>query len=283
MMTVNTVQGIGDIFWVYQKLAHHVDKINWRIWRISNDPVQYRAKDFALLLTKTETVAFPLVDLSQYHALARTTFPLAQVLEHDTVNYAVNAALESGLDLYTMDHGYFPESFVPFEHLTMAGMPPVEDALCLFVSGSRLDFVWDVNQWAEYTSRIMDQLSIHKIRVIGTTWDEWAANEVTILLQRMGYEVRNFCSKISMSLTIDTIRSSYFFFGYQSGLSVIAENYNVPQIMMYFPHLKDMLYTWAKPANRRTRYFATTFDNPNIGLFIDEATQRYCLESRRQA
>jgi len=61
--------------------------------------------------------------------------------------------------------------------------------------------------------------------------------------------------------SIDIIRRSRLFFGYQSGLSIIAENYDARQIICYFNKLAPMKYTWCKPSSVRTIFHATTFDS----------------------
>lgn len=281
-ITVNTVQGIGDIFWVYQKIAPHVDQIHWRIWRVGDDMIQFRSREFVELLPKTASVHFPLVSLPQYQALARSSFPLSEVLKHDAVNYSVNAALEQGQDLYELDPEHEVLDRVRLRRVSEPHLP-LDNALCLFVSGSRLDYVWTIDQWASHVATMLRSLNINKVRVIGAEWDEWAANEVTILLQRKGYEVRNFCKQLNLAQTIDCIRSSYYFFGYQSGLSVLAENYNVPQLMVYFPFLRRMMYTWAKPQSRYRQFQAITFDEANAEEMILHAAHPYCLEGRRSA
>ena len=279
-ITVNTVQGIGDIFWVYQKLAPYVDTINWRIWVVSDSPVQYRSREFLSLLPKTGTVKFPLVELAKYHELARTSHPLQEVLKHDAVNYAVNYALEQGNDFYTMDYSYTPLARVELR----CGSPrPIDDVLCLFVSGSRLDYVWSTEQWASHTDYLLRVLGLSTVVVIGADWDQWAANEVSVYLQRMGHNVVNYCKQLNLAETIKVIRSSYFFFGYQSGLGVLAENYNVPQLMVYFPFLRNMMYTWAKPDSRHSRYHAMTFDEADPETNIARAAISYRLEGRRSA
>jgi ADP-heptose:LPS heptosyltransferase len=272
-ITINTVQGIGDIFWVYQKVAPYVDRINWRIWRVGDDSIQFRSQEFLHLLPKTANYSFPVVPVPQYHDLAAKTFPLDTVLKHPIVNYAVNRALEDGSDLYEMDPGYTVQRFVPMQ-IGKGDIEPRQPSLCLFVSGSRLEYVWSVETWALHTKTLLDVLGLKHVMVIGAEWDNWAATDVTILLQRMGISVTNLCKQMSLATTIQLMRACKFFFGYQSGLSVIAENYNIPQLMVYFPFLRKMMYTWAKPESRQRIYNAITFDEPHITDIIRHIPER---------
>jgi hypothetical protein len=58
---------------------------------------------------------------------------------------------------------------------------------------------------------------------------------------------------------VDILQRSEFFIGYQSGLNILADNLDTPQMMLYFDNLKPMLYTWCKKENIKTKFFATVF------------------------
>ena len=58
------------------------------------------------------------------------------------------------------------------------------------------------------------------------------------------------------------IKDAKKWIGYQSGLGVIAENYNVPQVELIFNQYEKMNHTWAKKANRNTVHKGFIFEVP---------------------
>lgn len=281
-LTVNTVQGIGDIFWVYQKLAPYFDKINFNILCIKFDMVQQRSKGLVKMLPKVGYVSFTAVTSTAYSELAKSNTPIWEVLDAyeswingeipliqtelsslligdvPTVNYAVNAPLERGIRIDKIDPGSKLDEFVDL------GLPPhviTEDYLCVFVAGAKNDDLWKPEVWVTLIDGIMERLSLKKIVLVGAEWDVPVQDEIQKLLDDH-YEVTNFVNEFDLSDTLDVIRRSRFFLAYQSGLSIIADNYDVPQLMIYFKHLTPMMYSWCKQKNRDTIFQAATFADP---------------------
>ncbi len=260
-ITINTVQGIGDIFWVYQKLAPHFDTINMNVLCVDTGPVQLRAQAFCRMLPKVGTVNYVKVPGEAYHKVAQTTYRLP-IANGRVVDYAVNAPLEIGINLRDIDPGAAIEEFVDM------GLPAtVErgDYLCAFVAGAKGPTLWPPEQWGLAIRKLMVPLDVKRVVLIGAEWDRAVQNEVYAYLRRKGIECTN---KVGLGLadSIDVIRRARFLFGFQSGLNVIAENYDVEQLMVYFAKLRAMQYTWCKPASVRTRFHAMTFDDN-----VDEA------------
>lgn len=263
-ITVRTVQGIGDLFWVYQKLAPHFDTINLDILCIGTSPVQQRAQAFCAMLPKVRHVAYRVVRPTEYQRVAQTTFALADVIRAapGAVDYAVNAPLERGRALRELDDGAAIEEFVDLRGVPTAA-PPREDYLCVFVAGAKAATVWQPAQWAPVIERLAGRMGTRRIVLVGAAWDIPVQDLIQSMLQRRRYVVTSQVASLDLAGTLDVIRRARFFLGYQSGLNVLADNYDVPQLMLYFPPLRPMLYTWAKPANVGTRFHAMTFaDNP---------------------
>src|SRR5688572_19521703 len=97
-LTLNTVQGIGDLFWVYQKVAPHVDAMRLNILCTKpNDIVQRRSDAFLRMLPKVEEVRFIGTAHTHYAQVSSTRYGLDAILNHAggrAVDYAVNAPLE---------------------------------------------------------------------------------------------------------------------------------------------------------------------------------------------
>ena len=261
-ISINTVQGIGDIFWCYQKLAPYFDTINLRILCVDNGPIQQRAKEFCTMLPKVGTVEYACVPHQVYNKLAAGSYSLAHVLQANgtRVDYAVNAPLEKGVRLRDIDAGSNLEEFVDL------GLPvhvPREDFLCLFVAGSKNSRVWKPEQWVSAAVKLSARIGNQAIALIGANWDKNIQAHISMALRRQGFTVANYVGQLGLADSVDVIRRARFFLGYQSGLNVIADNYDVPQLMVYFQHLEPMMYTWPKPANVGTRFHAGTFAQPD--------------------
>ena len=257
-MIVHTVQGIGDIFWCYQKLAPYVDSLDLRILCVSNNEVQHRAKAFCEMLPKVASVKYVCGPPSRYGTVSRSRYDLLEVLSLGAVmpvDYAVNAPLEQGIPLRQVDPGMAIEEYVSLRGVPDEA-PPQDDYLCLFVAGAKTGDQYSAVRWALAAARLARRLGTDTVRIIGAGWDLRQQEELPPHLNTF-----NVHSHIGAALpeTIDIIRRSRFFFGYQSGLNVLADNYDVPQLMVYYNKLRLMQYTWPKPANVRTRFHAMTF------------------------
>lgn len=257
---IRTVQGVGDIFWVYQKLAPYVGAIDLTILILRHDEVQCRAIGFVKLLPKVRSVDFEVVSPQAYHQLAQAVIPLERVVGNGGL-YACNAALEKGVRLEAMDPGYAPQWGVPM-------MVPDEPFLghgyvAAYVSGNKHDSSWNDETWAQFIgdaviAKRFDQLPMV---LLGASYDAARLKRIAELLQRR--------LSVRVSVVIDlppadavrVLRDAVFFIGYQSGLNVLADNYDTPQVMVYFPHLRKMLNSWCKPGHAEHGVFcAFTFD-----------------------
>ena len=266
-ITVNTVQGIGDIFWVYQKLAPHFDVVHMNILCIDLGPVQLRAKPFCAMLPKIGNVTYQKVAPTVYHQLAQARFAMADVLRRapGPVDYAVNAPLEAGINLRGIDPGSAVDEFVDL------GLPAtVErgDYLCAFVAGAKGPQVWPATRWLDVIKKLAQRMETKQVVLIGAEWDKQVQDPIFTELRRVGFKATTHVGTMGLADSIDVIRRSRFFVGFQSGLNVIAENYDVPQAMLYFSKLRNMMYTWCKPSSVGTSFHAMTFaDDP--APFID--------------
>lgn len=271
-VTINTVQGIGDIFWVYQKLAPYFDVININILCLGLSPIQTRAKAFCEeMLPQVGDVTFKQVDGVTYNRLVQGRFKLPEQANGSAdhaVDYAVNASLESGINLRDLDPGSQIEEFVD---LGLPARVMREDGLCVFATQADGNQRWTVAQWLHAIKTLAGKLRTTKISLVGADWDRATQNEILAGLQ--DYRVSNFVGHLELADSINVIRKSQFFLGFQSGLSVIAENYDVPQLMIYYKKLEPMMFTWCKPGSMKTTFNAMTFDDDLERVFARAADQ----------
>lgn len=253
-ITINTVQGIGDIFWVYQKLAPYFDTINMRVMVVDMGPVQLRSNVFLRMLPKVGTIEFVKVASAVYHRVAQTRYPLPTTPGR-SVDYAVNAPLEVGVNLRDIDPG---TEIVEFVDMGLPATVERGDYLCAFVAGAKGPTLWPASQWGLAVRKLVSAIGVKRVALIGAEWDRPVQNEVCTYLRSKGLEATNHVG-LGLADSIALIRGAKFFLGFQSGLNVIAENYDVPQLMIYFVKLKPMMFTWCKPASVGKQFHAATF------------------------
>jgi hypothetical protein len=255
-ITVNTVQGIGDLFWVYQKLVLHYDRIHFNVLCVGTDPLQVRGLPFLRMLPKVGNITYQIVPRDRYLEVAQTLYEFP-VSSGRVVDYAVNAHLEAGTRLLDIDPGAPVAGFIDLK-----GQRAVEQGqyLCVFVAGAKAADTWDAGQWVRAIRHVADMVDTRQVVLVGAQWDVPVQNEVLSHLV-LDCHVTSHVGELNLCDTLSVIRGSKFFLGYQSGLSVIAENYDVPQLMVYYPHLRPMLYTWCKPRSVGTQFRAMTFED----------------------
>jgi ADP-heptose:LPS heptosyltransferase len=265
-VTIRTAQGLGDIFWVYQKAAPYFDRINIEISVLEFDKVSRRSEDWMKLFPKIKNTSYSLVSSEEYQKIATDKIDMKDVVRQwkegkDVVDYACNRWLEEGIRLDEIDD-HKVEWNVPLK--TEAFDLPYEEFVTLYVSGSTknhgavIQGAWSVDRWVDLINRLYDKLKIDlPIILIGAQFDARVMEEIVTKMPNR---------KIYMFVQLDPARVCHifkktkFFIGYQSGLNIIADNFDCPQIMLYFKSLEPMLYTWCKKENVRTRFHAFLFD-----------------------
>jgi hypothetical protein len=281
IVTLNTVQGIGDIFWVYQKVAPYVDFINLRIMCTDDkNVIQRRSKEFCSMLPKVASVEFTKVRQADYARVCNGRYAIRSVIERNrsVVEYAVNKPLEEGVNLADIDPGSKLERFVDLHNVPIDA--PQEDYLCVFVAGAKAGTVWPWHRWMLLIRQVARKLGTNNVTLIGAAWDAVVNTPMADALRKSGFKVDNRVNGAGLAATVDLIRRSRYFLGYQSGLNVLAENYNVPQFMVYFDKLRPMMYTWIKPDGYRTRFHAACFGD-DVGAMVEDI--EIGQQARRQA
>jgi ADP-heptose:LPS heptosyltransferase len=281
-ISLNVCQGVGDIFWVYQKFAPHVDAIDFNICQIpSGAPkLQTRAVDFLRLLPKVRAVTARPVSAPEYERLTRTPCRAADVLKRFEkgvrlpFDYCCNPQLERGVRLEDIDPDYAVEETVPIRTEACPLPFAAGEYVALYVSGStlvrdavRAHKLWGVGEWADFAAAVRDRLGLDlPVVLVGASYDERAAREVAAGLAG----ATEVLIDLPPAQVAHVIKNSRIFLNYQSGLSILADNMGVEQVMIYFPYLRPMLYTWCKKAHVVDGTFrAYTFDTPQADILDD--------------
>jgi len=256
-VTLNVCQGIGDTFWVYQKLAPYVNGIHFRIAHVRHvsHKLMSRAEGFIRMWPKTLSVTSFMTTHEAYNMLSQGQFYVPRVLQNLGPSwYACNSHLEQGVRLEDIDPHYPPQETVPLQ-LEPIHVPP--RYIAVYVSGTTDDGplatkmgTWSEVQWVEFLERIHSSVPF---LFLGASYDQ-------PILERLA---RRFGSEVEIdrkpTQVLYMLKHCDFFVGYQSGLNVLADNLDVRQLMLYFPYLQPMLYTWCKRQNAGTVFHADTF------------------------
>lgn len=256
---------MGDIFWVYQKLSLLFDRINLVICVIDlNCPVQTRSSSFIKLLPKIDKFKFKLVTRQYYNYLENLKKTIDEVLiEYESnvfvIEYAVNKWLEDGHRINMIDSYPLEESVaIKYKDISL----PFNQYIVLYISGNKIIQEWQPEVYADLIHNIFRKYNIeYPIFLIGAKYDEAPLIRAGHKLQEYGYTINYFIEN-SLENIIYIIKNAKYFIGYQSGLSIIADNFDVPQTMIYFNYLENMIYTWPKQKNITMNiYNGITFKN----------------------
>lgn len=262
-----TVQGIGDIHWTMKKLypfAAAADpgfgRVHLTVLTIDNAcQVQTRAASYLSLLPRV-TFDFEQTTPEEYNRVAalKPVLPLDPAdpaWDGERFDYCVNRWLEEGVHLQHIDD-WHPQDFIDIGCETPAHV----GGLCVFVAGHKLDGLWSIERWADAAQICLASCETKVVRIIGALWDSGEAIALQKILEVRGVmPVLNYAGGVPLRESIGIIRGSELFLGFQSGLSVLADNYDVPNIIVYYPHLRRMMGTWRKSRNSATREI--TFDD----------------------
>jgi hypothetical protein len=272
-VTCLTEQGVGDSFWTYQKIAPFYKEINFILGGGENNRLQRRAEGMLKLLPKVESVTFQVVDGQKYNEMA-------------TAKKKVKDFLDQGLDYYEYSVSQYYREGIRIEEIE-PGMPlawnvplPTEkvDTFDQYISltasglgtGTRPD-VWSPQKYINLINLFKIKYGMPKdfpVVVLGASFDEWLVKVFASLLNR---------DKVPNQIFVDhpfkdvfyLLKNSTFFFGYQSGLNLLADNMNVPQLMIWFNELGRIPFTFAKRSNIAKGVYNATFFSRDLQEIVD--------------
>lgn len=255
-ITLVVPQGLGDIFWVYQKFAPYYNKINIDIAVIGEDKVQNRSEPWLSLFPKIDRIGFKKMTAKMYEAMIAKYYKIENILNreiNDSVEYSCNKWLESGVRIDEIDSSLKIEEFIdlkvePFDL-------PFNKYVCLYVSGSTKMHgaavlgAWPIEGWLKLTREVYKTFGTNlPIVIIGASFDANVIREISEKLTGAGIQNHHFINEAPAKI-LHVLKNCEFFIGYQSGLNIVADNFDVKQIMIYYKYLEPMLYTWAKRKN----------------------------------
>ena len=228
---INTVQGIGDLIWVYRKLAPLHDKLDFNILIVEDSEVQKRSAEFCKCLPKVDKVTFEIVKTRDYTKVANTRCVVGET------DYAVNAWLEDGFHLDDIDNNpvLWDLGLVP----TPIEVP--KDYLLVYISGNK-SYEMTTDHWVALISRVAESKGLKNILFTGASYD--LCNITKAMDKLWMYDCKLMLTPIRE--TFHLIKEAKYFISYQSGLCMLAEEFNTPTLMVWFPHLRKMKDSWVR-------------------------------------
>ena len=257
-ITIEVPQGIGDIFWVYQKFYPYFDQIDFRILASGCGEIQRRSVPFLQTWPKVGSVELHPISESDYCTFVSQRSGIVNMpADGSILRHAVNRPLEEGIRLEAIDPMFPPAWSIPLQCQEVA-LPT--RFLCLYVSGSKGPGTWGASEWCRCLELIDEKYQLKMpIVMIGAGYDAGRIGEVAGCLRGRRFNVIEMINMPAAAVNF-VLRQAALFVGYQSGLNVIADNFSRPQIMLYFIHLDPMRYSWCQPGHRENGLFnAFTF------------------------
>ena len=284
MKTINlrVPQGVGDIFWIYQKFSPYFDKINFHIGKVpSNDnKIATRAVGFLNLLPKTGSVQNCDMSDKEYANMIEVDYKMQDILSAyengvTTFTYACNKPLEQGIRIEKIDEGHKIEKKVNIKS-DYAPLKYQENTyVCVYISGSEKNNhalkvnQWGYNNWTKFIRLFYKKYSLkNPIIFVGASYDKESMDAMQKKLKEVSIQSHIYCDSFPGNV-MHIIKHSICFIGYQSGLNILADNIDVPQVMMYFPFLEKMQYAWAKEENIARNIYNSCMFNQKPETVID--------------
>lgn len=254
-LTIVTPQGLGDIFWIIQKLKGNT--LHLKIPIIVSDRLQQRAAEWLDIFPSISTVEFvPISSQCYEYFLASSNLLVDKAAPQ---YFVLNSQLEEGIRLeacWPTDTTWWN---IDLPEQSLRGKTAKEFDI-LYVSKSILDpyprldpkhGVWEPKTWAHFVKLFWEKFGQRPLVIIGADYDLRAMTEVCALLPEGSAKVITTTPRQAVYL----IKRCEHFIGYQSGICVMADNFHKKTVMLYFNRLGRLMYSWNNPNHENYRPF----------------------------
>lgn len=271
--TVVVPQGLGDIVWVYQKLAPFCDELLFRMVEFGNGREGIERRSVALIRDLPKVIGIDTVHVTEYPPQMTVRRPVAMVLDDLRAGVgaalAINPWLENGDPLESIDPSLPVQWDLGVEPVRPDGLP--DKYSVLYVSGDTerhaelCSRVWPVEEWVTLTSLLNANDEIgENVVLLGASFDRVITDKLGDALGELGFTT---ITKRDLPLAelLGLFAGAELFVGYQSGLNVLAGAVGARQLMIYFPQYGIMSDSWVRPEHRGTgRFTSATFDRTPV-------------------
>lgn len=265
-------QGLGDIFWIYQKIVNHFDEIEFGICTIYDNEVEARSLEWMKLFPKCTKSYLHKVSGGNYNLLLNGEFNLANIIRRNKTNqskpsfYSCNRSLEKSIRLENIDKEYTTQWNIP---LLMKFLElDWKHYIVLYVSGTNTR--WDVSTWVNLVKAIFDKYKTkYPVYVLGANFDSNTSNTLCEKLSENNIENKPFIGKSPEEVCF-LLKNAEAFIGHQSGLNIIADNFDVKQLMMYHEYLRGLTLSWPKSSNIQQSIYNLSFFNASVEDILNQ-------------
>jgi hypothetical protein len=255
-------QGVGDILWVYQKLAPLCGEILFRVMSFGQLKPEIEGRSFKTIRGLPKVSEIDTIALSHYPKVMiekrRLTDMLDDLRAGVGVYYATNPWLEDGIPLEAIDSDLPVQWDLGVTAVRPMGLP---DKYCvLYVSGDTVrhaemyEKVWNIDEWIELIYLLNESGKIPRgtpIVLVGAKFDSAVIDLLRADLNRIGAP-NTVVYDLSLPELLGLFQGCGLFIGYQSGLNMIAAAAGARQFCIYFPRIERMGDSWVRPEHRGT-------------------------------
>ena len=286
--------GIGDISWIYSKLAGLGRPLRIEV----ADSGPRRALPYLKLL--------PLVKEARY---VKTPNPakmrngdkarpwwhpdvlIARANKGEAIPIDLNGWLEAGNRI----EGFMPEA--PTVHhyeivlttdcplrtrLACAGDSTWPRFICFYCANSdtvRRWHGWKPAQWAALARMLMQEYDFNGIVLLGAEWDRSFANEVYGVFE---VQTLNLVGQLELAETLLVLRNALYLVAFPSGIPILATVMSRPTLMFYPESLTGLMTSWVPPdVLQDGTYKAMHFCDPQ--QVFEWIRDGYRLENREES
>lgn len=266
---VKSPQGLGDIFWCYQKIYNYFDEIHFQVY-VTDDQNTLEMRSMKLfdgfpkVGSTTAEVAVP--DL--VYQLQRKIIKLDDILKPDSPDvmefeFIVNRWLEMGNYLEDLDVHHKVAWDIDLPKNPVEGLP--SDYILLYVSGDTRKLnksVWQLVDWVNLVRKVRTSIDLPVV-IVGASFDTWVHEKLGPLLRmfKIPFQILTDLPVKDLCYVVD---KAELFLGYQSGISILANALDTKQLIVYFNGLPLMKDSWVKPENRTNGKFNYCFFQNDI-------------------
>ena len=265
LLSFRVPPGIGDISWVYSKLAGLGRPLRIEV----ADSGPRRALPYLELLplvkescyvqapNPAKIVAVPAICQAGKALPTWSAEQLVRAASEEVVPIDLNGWLEAGNriedfmpEIPTVHH--YEMQLPPGPPMIGDGAAPIElfwrRFVCFYCANQdtvRRWHGWEPRQWGALARLLMDQCDLDGVALVGATWDRsfaervFAALDFTAVLDLVGH--------FSLADTLRAIRRSLYLVAFPSGIPILATVMSRPTVMFYPDSLRGLMTSWAPP------------------------------------
>lgn len=281
-ITLRVPQGIGDIFWIYQKFSPYFKTINFQIQIINNGVAQDLQKRSEIFLKHVLPQVGSITCINstdhEYHENINVSHKVKDVMTSGVpaAYFSCNKPLEDGIRLEAIDPDYPIERKVSL--YTADEIPfglQSKKYILFYTSGNKphhKDFpVWHKPDYIKLIQKYYAHFDCYNslpLVFIGAGFDTTALQEIKKDLDP------RIDSRIILGSPLETTRlltECLFFVGYQSGLNILADNQCSPQVMLYFDKYAGIVNSWPIQENIDSKSYLPYFFTESPDLVYNDS------------